>query len=395
MVAYDCLPFSFPSGLGFVTYIQRCYNPLFEGIPRSTCRADVIDLYKKYRFYLRHVFNSLNCNVSLTADLGLSLNKLDFFAITCHWVDDNWVMQKRIIAFLYDEGKGRHDGKYLADSMSTIMRFFNIYRKTLCIALDNASNNTKAIGLLKKELNPPLRNIFHVRCSCHILNLIVKDGLMRFDDSIQKVRDAVAFLFCNANRGRIRDFKNACVENAFKNFRPGPGRITSYFPAGGPFTRMDSHVYPDYVVPSSYDSLLGKANMGAKNYAVVMPDANVEATLNALVAAGFGAAGQRCTTINTVVFVGGSNSWEDKLAERAKVLKVNAGTEPGADLGPVISKQARERISKLSHAIVDSGAILVLDGRQIAVPKYELGNFIGPRYYLISRKTLNFPRRKY
>ncbi|KAG6429387.1 hypothetical protein SASPL_107437 [Salvia splendens] len=49
------------------------------------------------------------------------------------------------------------------------------------------------------------------------------------------------------------------AEDAFKNFRPGPGRITTYLPAGGPFVRMDSHVYPDYVVPPSYDSLLGKS----------------------------------------------------------------------------------------------------------------------------------------
>ncbi|THG14463.1 hypothetical protein TEA_024008 [Camellia sinensis var. sinensis] len=48
------------------------------------------------------------------------------------------------------------------------------------------------------------------------------------------------------------------AEDAFKNFRPGPGRITAYLPPGGPFVRMDSHVYPDYVVPPSYDSLLGK-----------------------------------------------------------------------------------------------------------------------------------------
>ncbi|KAH9805565.1 Biotin carboxylase [Citrus sinensis] len=48
------------------------------------------------------------------------------------------------------------------------------------------------------------------------------------------------------------------AEDPFKNFRPGPGRITAYLPAGGPFVRMDSHVYPDYVVPPSYDSLLGK-----------------------------------------------------------------------------------------------------------------------------------------
>uniref|UniRef100_A0A803QYK9 Biotin carboxylase n=1 Tax=Cannabis sativa TaxID=3483 RepID=A0A803QYK9_CANSA len=48
------------------------------------------------------------------------------------------------------------------------------------------------------------------------------------------------------------------AEDAFKGFRPGPGRITAYLPSGGPFVRMDSHVYPDYVVPPSYDSLLGK-----------------------------------------------------------------------------------------------------------------------------------------
>uniref|UniRef100_A0A2P2LJD7 methylmalonate-semialdehyde dehydrogenase (CoA acylating) n=1 Tax=Rhizophora mucronata TaxID=61149 RepID=A0A2P2LJD7_RHIMU len=82
-----------------------------------------------------------------------------------------------------------------------------------------------------------------------------------------------------------------------------------------------------------------QSNMGAKNHAIILPDANVDATLNALVAAGFGAAGQRCMALSTVVFVGGSRSWENKLVERAKVLKVNAGTEPDADLGPVISKQ--------------------------------------------------------
>ncbi|XP_027163670.1 methylmalonate-semialdehyde dehydrogenase [acylating], mitochondrial-like [Coffea eugenioides] len=121
-----------------------------------------------------------------------------------------------------------------------------------------------------------------------------------------------------------------------------------------------------------------QANIGAKNFAVVMPDANVDATLNALVAAGFGAAGQRCTAVSTVIFVGGSKLWEDKLVERAKALKVNAGTEPGADVGPVICKPVKERICKLIQAGVDDGARLVLDGRQIVVPQFELGNFIGP-----------------
>lgn len=56
-----------------------------------------------------------------------------------------------------------------------------------------------------------------------------------------------------------------------------------------------------------------QANLGAKNHAVVMPDANVDATVNALVAAGFGAAGQRCMALSTVVFVGGSKLWYSAL----------------------------------------------------------------------------------
>ncbi|KAG5010468.1 hypothetical protein AAZX31_07G168900 [Glycine max] len=121
-----------------------------------------------------------------------------------------------------------------------------------------------------------------------------------------------------------------------------------------------------------------QSNMGAKNHAIVMADANVDATLNALVAAGFGAAGQRCMALSTVVFVGGSKPWEDKLLEHAKALKVNAGTEPDTDLGPVISKQAKERIHRLVQSGVESGARLLLDGRNIVVPGYESGNFIGP-----------------
>ncbi|KAK7363052.1 hypothetical protein VNO77_05181 [Canavalia gladiata] len=121
-----------------------------------------------------------------------------------------------------------------------------------------------------------------------------------------------------------------------------------------------------------------QSNMGAKNHAIVMPDANVDATVNALVAAGFGAAGQRCMALSTVVFVGGSQPWEALLIERAKALKVNAGTEPDTDLGPVISKQAKERIHKLVQSGVESGARLLLDGRNIVVPGYESGNFIGP-----------------
>ncbi|KAG0608377.1 hypothetical protein M758_8G101300 [Ceratodon purpureus] len=121
-----------------------------------------------------------------------------------------------------------------------------------------------------------------------------------------------------------------------------------------------------------------QCNMGAKNHAVVMPDADPEATMNALVGAAFGAAGQRCMAISTAVFVGDSKRWEEGLREKGAKLKVTGGTEAGADLGPVISKQSKERICSLVEAGAKAGARVVLDGRDIKVPGYEQGNFVGP-----------------
>jgi malonate-semialdehyde dehydrogenase (acetylating)/methylmalonate-semialdehyde dehydrogenase len=121
-----------------------------------------------------------------------------------------------------------------------------------------------------------------------------------------------------------------------------------------------------------------QCNMGAKNHATILPDANKERTLDALVGAAFGAAGQRCMALSCAVFVGEARSWLPELVQKAKQLKVGAGTTPGVDLGPVISKQAKERIHKLVQSGVSQGAKLLLDGRDIKVAGYEKGNFVGP-----------------
>jgi malonate-semialdehyde dehydrogenase (acetylating)/methylmalonate-semialdehyde dehydrogenase len=121
--------------------------------------------------------------------------------------------------------------------------------------------------------------------------------------------------------------------------------------------------------------------MGAKNHAVVLPDANREHTLNALAGAGFGAAGQRCMATSVIVFVGESQHWLPDLVAKAKLLKVNAGSEPGTDVGPVISRVAKERILALLETGVAEGATLTLDGRSISVPGYEKGNFVGPTIF--------------
>lgn len=124
-----------------------------------------------------------------------------------------------------------------------------------------------------------------------------------------------------------------------------------------------------------------QAMMGAKNHAVVLPDANRQQTLNALVGAGFGAAGQRCMATSVVVLVGAARQWLPDLKALAQALKVNAGSEAGTDVGPLISARAKQRVLELIESGVREGATLELDGRQVVVPGFEQGNFVGPTLF--------------
>ena len=142
-------------------------------------------------------------------------------------------------------------------------------------------------------------------------------------------------------------------------------------------TKVGTHVY-------NRASLNGKrvqCMMGAKNHAIVMPDANKEQTLNALAGAAFGAAGQRCMALSVVVLVGEAQKWIPELVAKAKTLKISAGVEKGTDVGPVVSCAAKERVQGLIERGVADGAKLELDGRNPQVPGYEKGNFVGPTVF--------------
>jgi malonate-semialdehyde dehydrogenase (acetylating) / methylmalonate-semialdehyde dehydrogenase len=142
-------------------------------------------------------------------------------------------------------------------------------------------------------------------------------------------------------------------------------------------TKVGTHVY-------QRASLAGKraqCMMGAKNHAIVLPDANRKQALSALVGAAFGAAGQRCMAVSVAIFVGKANEWIDELVDMAKGLTVNAGDKPGADLGPLISPRACARVRQLIEQGTQEGAKLVLDGRDIQVQGFEKGNFVGPTVF--------------
>jgi len=109
--------------------------------------------------------------------------------------------------------------------------------------------------------------------------------------------------------------------------------------------------------------------MGAKNHAVVLPDADVDATVKAIAGASFGAAGQRCMAISAAVFVGGFERWREPLLEAARSLRVDGGFEPGADVGPMISREAKARAEAI---IQKSECLLVVCGvlfRRMKLPE--------------------------
>jgi malonate-semialdehyde dehydrogenase (acetylating)/methylmalonate-semialdehyde dehydrogenase len=118
---------------------------------------------------------------------------------------------------------------------------------------------------------------------------------------------------------------------------------------------------------------------GAKNHAIILPDADVDFAADHLAAAAFGSAGERCMAISAAVAVGSAG---DRVVEavnqRARAVKVGAGRDPGSEMGPVVTRQAQERIVGLIGTGESQGARITVDGRGHTVTGYEEGFFVGP-----------------
>ena len=123
-----------------------------------------------------------------------------------------------------------------------------------------------------------------------------------------------------------------------------------------------------------------QAFAGAKNHMVVMPDAQKQQVINALVGASCGAAGQRCMAISVAVLVGGARAWADEIATAIGKIRPGVYTNPDAAYGPQISPQAKERVLSLI-ATGKSEATCLVDGSDCTVPGYPDGNWVGPTVF--------------
>ena len=118
---------------------------------------------------------------------------------------------------------------------------------------------------------------------------------------------------------------------------------------------------------------------GAKNHMIIMPDADLDQAASALMGAGYGSAGERCMAISVAVPVGEetANALIDRLIPQVKTLKIGNGMEPGLDMGPLVTRAHRDKVSAYVDSGVEQGARLLVDGRSYMVPGHENGFFIG------------------
>src|SRR6185503_4637936 len=118
---------------------------------------------------------------------------------------------------------------------------------------------------------------------------------------------------------------------------------------------------------------------GAKNHMIVMPDADMDQTVDALVGAGYGSAGERCMAISVAVPVGQrtADALVERLIPRVESLKIGPSTDPGVDFGPLVTKAHLDRVRKYVETGIKEGAKLVVDGRNFRLQGYENGFYMG------------------
>lgn len=118
---------------------------------------------------------------------------------------------------------------------------------------------------------------------------------------------------------------------------------------------------------------------GAKNHMIIMPDADLDQAVNALMGAGYGSAGERCMAISVAVPVGEetANRLVEKLTPKIESLRIGPYTDDKADMGPLVTKEAYTRVRGLIDRGIEEGAKLVVDGRDFKLQGYEDGYFVG------------------
>lgn len=205
MVLAHEYPFSMMDHVVFNKFL-KAISPFYKKITRQAVKEDCITTYAIEKRKLKSLLKGAG-RISITMDLWKSGQKIQYMVVTAHFVDSDWVLQKRVLNFC--NVPPPHTGIIIADALNKCFLDWGIENKVSTITVDNASYNDVCIRRLREDFSLRKRlsiggKIFHVRCCAHILNLLVQDGLGQLGEVIDMVREGIKYV--NNSESRLIEF---------------------------------------------------------------------------------------------------------------------------------------------------------------------------------------------
>ncbi|KAH7688738.1 Tam3-transposase (Ac family) protein [Dioscorea alata] len=204
------LPFSFVEYDGIRAWIKYV-NPDDACISRNTLVSDITRMYMREKGKLKHVLGNIQNRICLTSDVWTAYTSEGYICLTGYFVDENWKLNSKILNFA--KFPPPHTGVELAAKLFEFLKEWGIEKKVFSLTLDNASSNDNMKDILKEQLSLHDSllcggNFFHIRCSAHILNLIVQEGLKVAHVPLHKIRESVKYV--KGSESRMKKFEE-CV----------------------------------------------------------------------------------------------------------------------------------------------------------------------------------------
>jgi hypothetical protein len=189
-----------PSWKEMINYCQ----PSFRLVGRQTVRSDCILLYEEEKLQLMDQFTKLKSHVSLTADLWSSNQNLGYLGVTAHFISEDFDLHKKIIAF--KKISFPHTSYAVQDGITSCLLEWGLVGDLFTLTLDNASVNNRAMKDMRDALGSQMffsGEHLHVRCSSHVLNIMVQAGLKVVPNAIGSVRDIIKVVTSTPSRLQI------------------------------------------------------------------------------------------------------------------------------------------------------------------------------------------------
>ncbi|CAA0836411.1 Zinc finger BED domain-containing protein DAYSLEEPER [Striga hermonthica] len=206
------LPFSFVEYDGIKDVLKYC-NPDVRTFSRNTASSDVLKLYTAKKKILRKMLADVRSRICLTSDVWTACTSEGYICLTAHFIDAEWKLNNFILSF--SAFPPPHSGTELARKVFDLLREWGIDRKIFSITLDNAKSNDNMQDILREQLclQDSLLcegQFFHIRCSAHVLNLIVQKGIKVAGDALHKIRESVKYV--KGSEGRMKAFEECAKQ---------------------------------------------------------------------------------------------------------------------------------------------------------------------------------------